>query len=203
MLSLRQLALKKFLKDDEIIETIGHSYARYFTITFLFLGLGILLLASYIMLFEKFNFLIIKIFYLVLGIVVYWFFLLKFLNLYLDCFVVTKKALLFFRWDGILKNSTQTLEREKLIWIDTDQNGLYQALARTGDLKVKFEEGEWFFDDIYEPAQARLDLLKYKDDFTKKDDPEEEKTDQPDKFEMLIDALWEILIEHKQKENFE
>ena len=203
MLSLRQLALKKFLKDDEIIETIGHSYARYFLITIIFLLIWIVLLASYTIFFEKLNFLAIKFFYLIAWIVVYWFFLLKFLNLYLDCFVITKKAFLFFRWDWVLKNSTQTLEREKLIWVDTNQNWLYQALLRTWDLKIKFEEWEWFFEDIFEPSQARLDILKYKDEFTKKEEVFEENTSEPDKFELLIDALWEILIEHKQKENFE
>ncbi|MBO4204208.1 hypothetical protein J5893_05360 [bacterium] len=73
----------------------------------------------------------------VLALLLFGCWVVSFLNLYLDCLLLSKDNLTVFLWDGILEYRTQVLDWSKINAISYTQNSLRDRIFGKGDLLIQ------------------------------------------------------------------
>ena len=136
--------------------------------------------------------------------------LLWFLNLYLDCILISKDALTVFLRDWILEYKTEIIDRWKISVISHNQNSIRDKIFGKWDLLIQmWNEIDFAFNDVSHPRKSASKLSLNKKNFEelkKKKIEEDLKWDQR-QFDILVDALWEVIRDYMEtkgnEENFE
>ena len=61
----------------------------------------------------------------------------SFLNLYLDCLLLSKQSLTIFLWDGLLEYRTEVLDWSKINVVSHRQNSFWDKLFGKGDIIIQ------------------------------------------------------------------
>lgn len=132
--------------------------------------------------------------------------LLWFLNLYLDCILISKDALTVFLRDGILEYKTEVIDRWKISVISHNQNSLRDKLFGKGDLLIQmWNEIDFAFNDVRHPRKSasKLSLNKKNYEEAKKKKIEEDLQWDQRQFDILVDALWEVIRDYMETKGSE
>ena len=125
--------------------------------------------------------------------------ILWFLNLYLDCILISKDALTVFLRDGILEYKTEIIDRSKILVISHRQNSLWDKLCGKWDLLIQmWNDIDFSFNDVAHPKKSASKLILYKknyDEYKKKKIEDDLAWDQR-QFDILVDALWEVIRDY-------
>ena len=62
-----------------------------------------------------------------------------FLNLYLDCLILSKDTVTLFLWEGGLEYKTEIFSWNKINTISSSQNGVWDKIWGKGDIVIKLE----------------------------------------------------------------
>ena len=62
-----------------------------------------------------------------------------FLNLYLDCLILSKDTVTLFLWEGRLEYKTEIFSWNKINTISSSQNGVWDKIWGKGDIVIKLE----------------------------------------------------------------
>jgi len=120
------------------------------------------------------------------------------LDIYLDSIIITKNWLTIFRWDWILKYSSENIERDSLEAINEHQNWILDIILKKWDLKIKRAEESYNFDEVSHPNKQVSTILKFREKFSTpptETEPEEDL----DKFDVLVETLWEVILDYIKK----
>ena len=132
--------------------------------------------------------------------------ILGFLNLYLDCILISKDALTVFLRDGILEYKTEVIDRSKILVISHRQDSLRDKLCGKWDLLIQmWNDIDFSFSDISHPRKSasKLTLNKKNHDEAKKKKIEQDLEWDQKQFDILVDALWEVIRDYMESKGNE
>jgi hypothetical protein len=126
----------------------------------------------------------------------------SFLNLYLDCLLLSKDTLTVFLWDGLLEYRTEVLDWSKINSISHRQNSLWDRLFGKGDVVIQLGSSvDFSFNDVSSPKKCVSKLLLFKKKYEEEQKIMIEKDLEGDQkhFEVLVDALGEVIREYMEE----
>lgn len=132
--------------------------------------------------------------------------LLWFLNLYLDCILISKDSLTVFLRDWILEYKTEIIDWSKILVISHRQNSFRDKFCWKWDLLIQmWNDIDFAFNDISHPKKAasKLTLNKKNHDEAKKRKIEQDLEWDQRQFDILVDALWEVIRDYMETNNNE
>lgn len=136
----------------------------------------------------------------VVGLAMFAFWVISFLNLYLDCLLLSKTSLTVFLRDGILEYRTEVLDRSKINVISYKQDSLWDRIFWKGDIVIQVGNVDFSFNDIYYPKKyvSKLMLCKKQYEEYQKTKIEEDLAGDQKNFEVIMDALGEVVREYME-----
>ena len=132
--------------------------------------------------------------------------ILGFLNLYLDCILISKDALTVFLRDWLLEYKTEVIDWWKISVISHNQNSLWDKLFGKWDLLIQmWNEIDFSFNDVAHPKKSASKLILQKKEFeeAKKKKIEQDLEWDQRQFDILVDALWEVIRDYMDNKNNE
>ena len=132
--------------------------------------------------------------------------LLGFLNLYLDCILISKESLTVFLWDGILEYKTEIIDWSKILVISHRQDSFWDKICGKWDLLIQmWNDIDFSFSDIAHPKKSasKLTLNKKQYEEMKKKKIEEDLAWDQRQFDILVDALWEVIRDYMENKGDE
>jgi len=142
----------------------------------------------------------------ILWLLIFFKWLLGFLNLYLDCILISKDSLTVFLRDGILEYKTEIIDRWKISVISHNQNSLWDKLFGKWDLLIQmWNDIDFSFNDVAHPKKSASKLILNKKEFEeiKKKKIEQDLQWDQRQFDILVDALWEVIRDYMDNKNNE
>ena len=142
----------------------------------------------------------------ILWLFIFFKWLLGFLNLYLDCILISKDALTVFLRDGLLEYKTEVIDRWKISVISHNQNSLRDKLFGKWDILIQmWNEIDFSFNDVSHPRKSasKLTLNKKQYEEIKKKKIEQDLEWDQRQFDILVDALWEVIRDYMDNKNNE
>ena len=132
--------------------------------------------------------------------------LLGFLNLYLDCILISKDALTVFLRDWILEYKTEIIDRSKILVVSHRQDSVRDKLCGKWDLLIQmWNDIDFSFSDISHPRKSASKLTLHKKNYeeAKKKKIEQDLEWDQRQFDILVDALWEVIRDYMENKNNE
>ena len=132
--------------------------------------------------------------------------LLWFLNLYLDCILISKEALTIFLRDWLLEYKTEIIDRSKILVISHRQNSFWDKVCGKWDLLIQmWNDINFSFNDVSHPKKSatKLTLNKKNYEEAKKKKIEQDLEWDQRQFDILVDALWEVIRDYMENKNNE
>jgi len=132
--------------------------------------------------------------------------LLGFLNLYLDCILISKDSLTVFLRDGILEYKTEIIDWWKISVISHNQNSIWDKLFGKWDLLIQmWNDIDFSFNDVAHPKKSASKLILNKKEYeeVKKKKIEQDLEWDQRQFDILVDALWEVIRDYMDNKNNE
>ncbi len=142
----------------------------------------------------------------ILWLLVFFKWILWFLNLYLDCILISKDSLTVFLRDGILEYKTEIIDRWKISVISHNQNSLRDKIFGKWDLLIQmWNDINFSFNDVAHPKKSANKLILNKKEFEeiKKKKIEQDLEWDQRQFDILVDALWEVIRDYMDNKNNE
>ena len=142
----------------------------------------------------------------ILWLFIFFKWLLGFLNLYLDCILISKDALTVFLRDWILEYKTEVIDWSKILVISHRQNSLWDKLCGKWDLLIQmWNDIDFSFNDIAHPKKSASKLMLNKKNYeeAKKKKIEQDLEWDQRQFDILVDALWEVIRDYMENKNNE
>ena len=198
-MDIKENILKKIVGiDEEIKFIISHHMLTY-------LGLMIISFLGIIILFFLYKFIYVFDHNLasyicwILWVILFIYFVLNFVDIYLDAVMITERSLVIYKWYGLFKTSADVMSLEAVESVYAKQEWLINTVFNNWDIVFRRAWHENFFDDVYNPQEAAnkinyiLTLLREKEE-EKEPEPEPE----PD-FKVFVEAMAEVIKEYKNK----
>ena len=132
--------------------------------------------------------------------------LLGFLNLYLDCILISKESLTVFLRDGILEYKTEIIDWSKILVISHRQDSFWDKICGKWDLLIQmWNDIDFSFSDVAHPKKSasKLTLNKKQYEEMKKKKIEQDLEWDQRQFDILVDALWEVIRDYMENKNSE
>ena len=136
----------------------------------------------------------------ILSIFLYLYFLLNFLDIYLDAIIVTDSSIIVYKWYWLLKATTDVLDFDAVESVYADQSGLIDILFDKWDLYLRRAGHENVFEDVPSPNKVASKINDLIRQFTNNKWTEEESSEEDQKekkVKMLAEILTEIIEEIK------
>jgi len=201
-MDIKKKILKKIVDiDDEIVYIVWHHPIVY-------VPLMIISWIGIIILFFLYKFLVnffpsfASYFSWILGLLLYLYFVLNFLDIYLDAIIVTKSSIIVYKWYGLLKATTDVLDFDAVESVYADQSWLIDILFDKWDLYLRRAGHENVFEDVSSPNKVASKINELIKEFTVKEEDEKveekiEENDKEKKVRMLAEILMEVMDEIK------
>ena len=142
----------------------------------------------------------------ILWLFIFFKWLLWFLNLYLDCILISKEALTIFLRDGLLEYKTEIIDRSKISVISHRQDSFWDKLCGKWDLLIQmWNDIDFSFNDVSHPKKSasKLTLNKKNYEEAKKKKIEQDLEWDQRQFDILVDALWEVIRDYMENKGNE
>ncbi|MDR2541189.1 MAG: hypothetical protein LBD11_05500 [Candidatus Peribacteria bacterium] len=196
---LRKYLIQHYVDLKDVEELLGHSSFVYVRGVVLYSVLLFLVYIGYAIWHQYSpDLLYIKRIAGVVGLAMFAFWGISFLNLYLDCLLLSKSSLTVFLRDGVLEYRTEVLDRSKINVISYKQNSLWDRIFGKGDIVIQLGNVDFSFNDIYYPKKYVSKLMLYKKNYEddQKIKVEQDLAGDQKNFEVIMDALGEVVREY-------
>lgn len=124
------------------------------------------------------------------------------MNLYLDALIFSEKWITLFMREWIWDYKTDIFERDKIETISFNQNSVWDKIFGKWDITIKLEHGVDFpFDNVSWPKKQAWKIMRMKDYFLwqQRDIDLKDLQWEENKFNILVEALWEVVKEYMEK----
>ncbi len=201
---MRTTLIKKYLADHEIYEVIGHHILVYIKIIIGYLVILVAIALLYRLFVNKItNHPLVTRIAWGLGVIIYGVGLYKFMDEYMDALVVTNLWLLFFKWNWMFSYKTSSMQWVSIESVADQQDTFADSLFKKGDISIRLEEEDLIFRNVSQPSYQVATILKRKERILgtrsayENENPEQAK----DKYELLVEALGEVVSEYVEKKD--
>ncbi len=209
---LRTILIKKYVNTSDIQWIIGHSPVVHLKEAIIMLSLLFLFYVAYAVIKNLLPDLYssIPVHYWDRGMGIIWVFLfikrvLDFLNLYLDCLILSKDHAILFLREGRLEYKTEFFSWNKINTISSSQNGIRNKIWSVGDIVIKLEfDTEFPFADVTNPKKQVSKLITLKEQFMERQKQVIEKDLHEDdqRFNVLVEAMSEVVKDYLDKSQY-
>lgn len=206
---LRTILIKKYVNTSDIQWIIGHSPVVHLKEAIIMLSLLFLFYVAYAVIKNLLPDLYTSIptHYWdrgmgIIGIFLFIKRVLDFLNLYLDCLILSKDHAILFLREGRLEYKTEFFSRNKINTISSSQNGIRNKIWSVGDIVIKLEfDTEFPFADVTNPKKQVSKLITLKEQFMERQKQVIEKDLHEDdqRFNVLVEAMSEVVKDYLDK----
>ena len=206
---LRTILIKKYVNTSDIQWIIGHSPVVHLKEAVIILSLLFLFYVAYAviknLLPDVYSLMPAHYWDWGMGIIGIFLFIkrtLDFLNLYLDCLILSKEHAILFLREGRLEYKTEFFSRNKINTIASSQNGIWNKIRSVGDILIKLEFGTEFpFADVSNPKKQVSKLISLKEQFMERQKQVIEKDLHADdqRFNVLVEAMSEVVKDYLDK----
>lgn len=206
---LRTILIKKYVNTSDIQWIIGHSPVVHLKEAIIMLSLLFLFYVAYAVIKNLLPDLYtsISVHYWdrgmgIIGIFLFIKWVLDFLNLYLDCLILSKDHAILFLREGRLEYKTEFFSWNKINTISSSQNGIRNKIWSVGDIVIKLEfDTEFPFADVTNPKKQVSKLITLKEQFMERQKQVIEKDLHEDdqRFNVLVEAMSEVVKDYLDK----
>lgn len=140
----------------------------------------------------------------ILGFALYLWFIIDFLNIYLDSIILTNNGMIVFKREGLLNYATHTLDWKHVQAVSDSQKGITDILFNKGSLLIDLEDGMKFhFHNIAQPKKQAKALMTFKEEIRKMIDQSSPtpSSSSDEKFSLLVETLGEVITEYMGKKS--
>ncbi len=193
--------LSKYLGGENIIYIISHHWWIYIKLIVFYLFLLLIGFELWFVVSKYINSSAVRYIFGIYWIVLYLKFIISFFDLYLDSIVLTNQGLNIFLWDWLFKYSNEVVEWSSIEAVYDEQNGLLDILLDKWDIVIKRIDEEYKFEDVPSPSKLSNLIMDTKDKilWNQESEREDNNEEEIDKFEILVEALGEIIKEYYEK----
>lgn len=209
---LRTILIKKYVNTSDIQWIIGHSPVVHLKEAIIMLSLLFLFYVAYAVIKNLLPDLYgsIPVHYWdrgmgIIGIFLFIKWVLDFLNLYLDCLILSKDHAILFLREGRLEYKTEFFSWNKINTISSSQNGIRNKIWSVGDIVIKLEfDTEFPFADVTNPKKQVSKLITLKEQFMERQKQVIEKDLHEDdqRFNVLVEAMSEVVKDYLDKSQY-
>jgi hypothetical protein len=209
---LRTILIKKYVNTSDIQWIIGHSPVVHLKEAIIMLSLLFLFYVAYAviknLLPDLYSSIPTHYWDRGMGIIGIFLFIkrvLDFLNLYLDCLILSKDHAILFLREGRLEYKTEFFSRNKINTISSSQNGIRNKIWSVGDIVIKLEfDTEFPFADVTNPKKQVSKLITLKEQFMERQKQVIEKDLHEDdqRFNVLVEAMSEVVKDYLDKSQY-
>ena len=206
---LRTILIKKYVNTSDIQWIIGHSPVVHLKEAIIMLSLLFLFYVAYAviknLLPDLYSSIPVHYWDRAMGIIGIFLFIkrvLDFLNLYLDCLILSKDHAILFLREGRLEYKTEFFSRNKINTISSSQNGIRNKIWSVGDIVIKLEfDTEFPFADVTNPKKQVSKLITLKEQFMdrQKQVIEKDLHEDDQRFNVLVEAMSEVVKDYLDK----
>jgi hypothetical protein len=203
----RKKILTSYLHEEELYDVIWHTWLYYVNIIGVHTLIIILLICWWLLagvLPDIYSW-IIQYTVGICCILVYLTWLLKILDAYLDGLLITNMWLILFQRDGLFKQKSINLQWVSIETIVFEQNSLRDTFFHKWTLSILVEDQRYVFLDVANPRQAVSTITSWKEKILWRlhySENEVAPEESFNKYELLVEALWEVVSEYVQKKNW-
>ena len=163
---LRNVLIKKYVDTKDTQRIIGHSSVVYIKKAITTIVLLFLLYVIFAVLNQSSPAEYWKWAFWIAGLALFIKRLIDFLNLYLDCLILSKDSITFFLREWLLEYKTEIFSWDKINTISRNQIGFRDKLFGKWDILIKLEfDTEFPFTDVAHPKKQVRKLMMMKEDF--------------------------------------
>lgn len=191
-MAFKLLLLKHYLEWKKIIYVISHDFSIYLwmIIKYLIILIGLFFLYKYANGYIPWSILTWS--FALIWLVIYCFFVVAFMDFYLDSIVLTSTGLVIFLWDWFFKYEVKNLDWERLDIITGEQVGIMDMIFKKWTLFLQIEENRYRFKNISNPRKQAQMIIETKNSLINK----EEHPQELDKFDVFVETLWEVIVDY-------
>jgi len=196
---LRNVLIKKYVDTKDTQRIIGHSSVVYIKKAITTIVLLFLLYVIFAVLNQSSPAEYWKWAFWITGLALFVKRVIDFLNLYLDCLILSKDSITFFLREWLLEYKTEIFSWDKINTISRNQIGFRDKLFGKWDILIKLEfDTEFPFTDVAHPKKQVRKLMMMKEDFLsrKKQQVEKDLSEDNDRFNVLVEAMSEVVKEY-------
>jgi hypothetical protein len=205
--TFRKKILSSYLHDEELYEVIWHTWLYYVRIVLSHLLISFILIGMWLFIgslpdgFQN----IISYSLGICIVITYFSGLLKILDAYLDGILITNMWLILFQWDWLFKQRAINLQRVSIETIVFEQDSLRDTVFHKWTLSILVEDQKYIFLDVSNPRLAVSTITARKEKILWRvhySENEVESEEAMSKYEVLVEALGEVVTEYVQKKQW-
>jgi len=203
-MSIRSSLIKSYLQDEQVYEVIWHDMIVFLKIVGVYSLLLVAVFGVWYLLSKTplpQNYL--QRVAIAIGSIVYLKWTLDLLDKYLDALLVTNVWLILFERDGLFRQTATNIQRVSLETIMYEQSSFRDTLLKKWDVKLFVEDVTYTFKEVHQPSLKVTRIISWKEKILWRYHYTENETDTaPDKYEVLVEALWEVVSEYVDKKRW-
>lgn len=126
------------------------------------------------------------------------------LNDYLDGLVISPAGLILFKRNNPFARQMSVIQRVAVESIQHEHRGIRESMFHLGNISIQVEDEKFSFRRVRYPLQTVSRLLKRKQEFTgniKFENQSMPTTDKSGKYDLLLEALGEVMHEYIEKKD--
>lgn len=198
---IRKAIIKKNINTSEIHHVVGHNGSVFFKILFKYFCYLVVLLLIFLLLDRYLTWKYLPRVFAGLWLILFVKFCMDFADIYLDCIVMTDTWITLYLREWLLEYKTDHFDWDSIETISFNQKWFRDRLFMKWDITITLDHGiEYPFEDISNPKKQVDKILQLKGRFTVPV-PEEDKELEWKKFDILVEALWEVVKDYIDKDN--
>lgn len=194
---LKEKVILNTLWDVNIKYIIWHDIFSYMKMLIKYFFFIIIILFSYRFINDYFVIDLSFVFWSI-GLLIYWMYIVSFLDIYLDSVVLTDKWIYIYIRDWFLDQNTEYISWNSIQSIYDEQNWILDLVFNKWNIKIKRQDEIYIFNNVDKPWDVTNKIISIKDDILTKNDQEEEE-ENPNNFDTLVETLWEVISQHVSK----
>lgn len=204
-MSIRESLIKSYLQEEEVYEVIWHDITVFLKIALWYI---LLLIVVWCLRFALTNTLgdstVLRRIMSSIWLALYIKWTIDLLDSYLDALLITNVWLLLFTWDWLFKQTVTNLQRVSTETIMYEQNSFRDTLFKKWDVRISVEDMKYTFKEVGHPAERVTQILSWKEKILWRYHYTENEVDptEKDKYELLVEALGEVVTEYVEKKNW-
>ena len=201
---IRKAIIKKHIStSEEIHHVVGHNGSVFFKILFKYFCYLAVLLLIFLLLDRYVKREYLPWIFAWLWLILFVKFCIDFCDIYLDCLVMTDTWVTIYLWEWLLEYKTDHFDRNTIETISFNQKWIRDRLFMKWDVTITLDHGiEYPFEDISNPKKQVDKILNLKNRFSIQVQTEQEESElEWKKFDILVEALWEVVKDYIDKDN--
>ena len=200
---IRKAIIKKNINTSEIHHVVGHNGSVFFKILFKYFCYLAVLLLIFLLLDRYLTRQYLSRVFAGLWLILFVKFCMDFADIYLDCIVMTDAWITLYLREWLLEYKTDHFDWDSIETISFNQKWFRDRLFMKWDITITLDHGiEYPFEDISNPKKQVDKILQLKNRFSVPIEQRQETAElEWKKFDILVEALWEVVKDYIDKDN--